>query len=57
MTDYHGTSVNGLSLKHKDIKNWGTVAKNDPDSAQWTVVSVIPNAVARAAAKMEMNAF
>lgn len=45
--DYHGTTVNRLQLR-KPAK-WGAYAKDFPDAAQWTVVSVLPTAVGRAA--------
>lgn len=55
--DHHGTSVNSLasSLKHRDIKNWAMLARDDPSSTQWTLVSVFPQAVVKAAIKAEAN--
>ena len=51
--DYHGTSVNSVSL-HKGI-NWPKLARDDPDAAQWTLVSVFPRAVVNAAGKKAAN--
>lgn len=45
--DYHGTTVNRLQLRKPS--KWGRYAKEHPDVAQWTVVSVLPKAVVRAA--------
>ena len=50
-TDYHATTVNRLQLKKP--KKWGMYAREDPDAAQWTVVSVLPKAVTRAARSEE----
>lgn len=54
--DYHGTTVNSMALTHRDIESWSALAKNDPDAAQWTLVSVLPQSVTFAAAKAEANA-
>ena len=54
-TDYHGTSVNALSLNKNT--NWQKLAKDDPSAAQWTLVSVFPKAVTNAASKKEANEF
>ena len=51
--DYHGTSVNSVSLR-KGI-NWPKLARDDPDAAQWTLVSVFPRAVINAAGKKVVN--
>lgn len=51
--DCHGTSVNKLSLE-KEV-NWAKKAKEDPDSAQWTLASVFPVALTSAAAKKAAN--
>ena len=51
--DYHGTSVNSVSLR-KGV-NWPKLAHDDPDAAQWTLVSVFPRAVVNAARKKAAN--
>ena len=51
--DYHGTSVNSVSLR-KGV-NWPRLARDDPDAAQWTLVSVFPRAVVNAAGKKAAN--
>ena len=53
--DYHGTTVNSMALTNSNIENWSALAKNDPDAAQWTLVSVLPQSVAFAAVKAEAN--
>lgn len=51
--DYHGTTTNTVSLNR--ATNWSRLAKNDPEAAQWTLVSVFPVAVTSAAARAENN--
>ena len=51
--DHHGTSVNSVSLR-KGV-NWPRLARDDPDAAQWTLVSVFPKAVTNAARKKAAN--
>ena len=51
--DHHGTSVNTISLEKK--VNWAKRARDDPDAAQWTLVSVFPVALVKAAEKKEAN--
>ena len=51
--DYHGMSVNSVSLR-KGV-NWPRLARDDPDAAQWTLVSVFPRAVINAAGKKVVN--
>ena len=51
--DYHGTTANTLQLH--DPENWHRYAKSQPDKGQWTVVSVLPQAVTRSAITQELN--
>ena len=53
--DHHGTSTNAMSMKHRSIKNWARLARDNPNGAQWTLVSVFPQAVVQAAIKAEAN--
>lgn len=53
--DYHGTSVNAVSLSLEKHTNWAKCARDDPDAAQWTLVSVFPVALTNAAAKKVAN--
>ena len=49
--DYHGTSVSSCALEKK--VNWAKRAREDPDAAQWTLVSVFPIALTNAAKRKE----
>lgn len=53
--DHHGTTVNAMALSHRHIKNWANLARDNVNAAQWTVASVLPHAVAAAAAKTQAN--
>ena len=55
MDDYHGTTVNLVALKYRDVRNWSNLAKFNPSIAQWTMVSVITAALVYAAGKSEVN--
>ena len=56
MEDYHGTSVNSLALKYRDLRNWSNCASINVQAAQWTMVLVLSTALMNAAAKSELNA-
>lgn len=54
--DYHGTTVNLFALEHSERKNWANLARDNVQTAQWTMVSVLPSALVNAAEKSEVNA-
>ena len=50
---YHGTTANSLQLKKPNT--WEKYAGKEPDTAQWTVVMVLPKAVTAAAVAQDLN--
>ena len=56
MEDYHGTTVNSVALKNRKTQNWSNLARNNTNTAQWTMVSVLTTALMNAASKWEINA-
>jgi hypothetical protein len=51
--DEHGTTMNALALQSDQPKTLRSYLTNQPDAAQWTLVSVMTHAVMMADRKVE----